>query len=130
MANEIKIDTMDNLIHTLLFKVKAGHFDREHTATSTYENSEYGSKIVYAFKSCVGKNYKNLIQFFNDYNIKYNLIPLKKLGCFKFRTLDYTMDQWVVRDKTYYTKNYYGVGGSRWHNNYIIQIDFNDLYYN
>jgi hypothetical protein len=123
-------NSIDDLTRTLLFKVKAGHFDIEHTATSTYQNTEYGSKIIYAFKSCVGKQYKNLIEFFNENNIKYNIIPLKKLGCFKFRTLDYSMDQWMVKDKIFYTKNYYGVGGSRWHTNYIIQIEFNVLYYN
>lgn len=119
-----KFQTLDALINTLILEVRCGHIDIEHTNTSTYQNSNYTGKIIYTFKSCVGKQYKKLVEFCDENNIKYNLIKLPKTGTYEIRTLDYSMDEYRVQNKTYYQMN--GKGSVK----YVFELNFNDLYRN
>ena len=115
---EYKFDTLHDLTRPL-FKINAG-YQLEHTNNSTYENTEFTGKIIYDFKSCLSNHYKKLVFFLNQYKIKYNLIKLPKNDIYEFRTLDYRMDQYMVCNKTFNQKD----------SKYILEINFNDLYYN
>jgi hypothetical protein len=120
-----KYETLEALVNDLIFKVKAGRFDIELTPESTYHNQIRTGKIVFGFKSCMSTHYKNLINFCTEKTLKYNVMNIKKSGIIKLRTVNYSMEQWIVSDKHYSSKT-----NDRWNTNYLVIINFKDLYYN
>jgi hypothetical protein len=124
-----KFPTLDNLIHALNCEAKAGSYDVELTSGDDGIWNVKTGKIVYGFKSCVSKQYKNLLKFLNENNIKHNLINMRTIAIYKLVTTVYSMDEYRVMKKSFWMRGLNNEDRGKYHTNYILEINFNDLYY-
>jgi len=129
MEQQNKFPTLEHLTHALNCEAKAGKYDIELTSGEDGLWNVKTGKIVYGFKSCVSKQYKNLMNFLNENNIKSNLINMRRIAIYKLVTNVYSMEEDRVMEKKFWMRGLNSTDRGKYHTNYILEINFNDLYH-
>ena len=128
MENQNKFETFESLTRALILDARLGGFDKEITTDENGVWNKETGKIVYGFKSCVHTKYKKLMKFCEENNIKTNLVVMKQVAFYKLVTNVYYMEEDRVMEKKFWWRGFNNTDNGKDHTNYIVEINFNDLY--